>query len=317
MSDVWTSFEHKIWQQLKEHNLDSHDQFILAVSGGLDSRVLLEVFLKLKPQAQFKVAHYHHGPSDDLALVGYRSDAQTMVKSRVAEINKKNVIFFSEKSESYLSSEAKMRASRWDFIQSLKKTNEVIVTAHHLDDSFETMLLKMIRGASVEGLLAFKVWNQEIFRPFLECTKSDLIKYAQANKIKWVSDPSNNEDHYLRNWLRETWLMDLDQKVGQGSKNLAKSLFKINSALSERPILELVYASPSQLSCLSRGWYVSLSKSDQLRSLALFLKKHQIFEFTTGQLEEIRKRLDKNQKDLTFELLGKKWVINASQIMLQ
>jgi len=58
-------------------------------------------------------------------------------------------------------------------------------------------------------------------------------------------------------------------------------------------------------------------QSDQLRGLALFLKSHQIHNFTSGQLEEIKKRLDNNQKDITFEILGKKWVINASQIMLR
>jgi len=317
MSELWAALEHGIWKYLKEYNLDTHDNFILAVSGGLDSMVLLEVFHKLKPRANLKVAHYHHGNSDDQKLEEFRNLSLKTVQHKISTLNKKNIVFYSEKSPGPLVSEEQMRNSRWSFLRSLKKSDEVIVTAHHLDDRFETMLLKMIRGTSVEGFLAFKMWNQEIFRPFLETPKVALIDYAEAHKISWLSDPSNSEDHYLRNWLREKWLVELNQKVNQGSLNLAKSLLRINSALNETPALELVFSPESKSSFLSRRWYVSLSKADQLRCLALYLKKHQIFDFTSGQLEEIRKRLDKNQKDLTFELLGRKWVINASHIMLQ
>lgn len=321
MSEVWTAFEHRIWKSLKEYNLDTRNDFILAVSGGLDSMVLLSVFLKLKPQARIKVAHYHHGAIDNnttnKSQEEYRNRALEIVKHKISNLDKSNVTFCSAKSPDILSSEELMRNSRWSYLRSLKTSDEVFVTAHHLDDRLETMLLKMIRGTGVDGLLLFKTWNQEVFRPFLDISKSDLLEYAEDHKISWVEDPSNTEDHYLRNWLREKWLKELDQKLSHGSENLAKSLLRIIEGLNESQTFELVFASESESRSLSRGWYVSLSKSDQFRSLALFLKKHQIYDFTTGQLEEIRKRLDKNQKDITFELLKRKWVINASQIMLQ
>ncbi|MEK6628212.1 MAG: tRNA lysidine(34) synthetase TilS [Bdellovibrionota bacterium] len=317
MSEVWTALEHQIWKLLKEYNLEAKDEFILAVSGGLDSMVLLSVFLKLKPQAKITVAHYHHGNSGDKIQDEYRNRALAVVKEKVLCLGKVDVKFCSEKSSINLTSEELMRNSRWSYLRSLKTSSEVIATAHHLDDRLETILLKMIRGAGIDGILSFKVWNQEIFRPFLNISKVDLLKYAEDHKITWVEDPSNDEEHYLRNWLREKWLKDLDQKLSQGSTNLAKSLMRIVSELNESQVFELIFYPESESMALSRGWYESLSKSDQLRSLALFLKKHQIFSFTSGQLEEIRKRLDKNQKDITFEILSRKWVINASQIMLQ
>ncbi|MEQ1722847.1 MAG: ATP-binding protein, partial [Pseudobdellovibrio sp.] len=147
--------------------------------------------------------------------------------------------------------------------------------------------------------------------------KSELLDYAQKQNIDWNTDPSNLDESYLRNWIRENWLKQLDEKVNLGSKNLAKSFFRIADLIAEHSTFELEIDEKSDGFALSRGWYVSLSKADQLRALSLYLKKHQIFNFTTGQLEEIRKRLDKNQKDITFELLARKWVINASQIMLQ
>ena len=317
MSSAWTAFEHHVWAFFKEHDLSDHNEFLLAVSGGLDSMVLLELFARLKPQAQIRVAYYHHGFSDDKIHQSYRDQARTVVKKYVENLNRDNFLFISGESESILQSEDEMRKARWAFLRGLEREKELLVTAHHLDDHLETMLLKLIRGTSIDGLTAFKMWNGDIFRPLLSETKVGIAAYAEERGLDWVEDPSNQEQHYLRNWIREKWLKDLNQKVPSGSQNLARSLFKIAAVSLESPSLELELTGDSQSVSLRRQWFMSLSKTDQLRALALFLKKHQIYQFTTGQLEEIRKRLDKNQKDLTFEILGRKWVINASQIMLQ
>jgi tRNA(Ile)-lysidine synthetase-like protein len=312
-----TNFEHQVWKCFKDSDLSLHNNFILCVSGGLDSMVLLEVFAKIKSQSKLQVLHYHHGPCEDLELQKFRDENLKLIKSRVDQLKLVNISFHSRKSEKKLITEEQMREARWDFIKSFKKSDEVIVTAHHLDDRFETILLKMIRGTGVDGFVSFKDWNQEIFRPFLNFSKSELKDFAQKQNINWNRDPSNKDELYLRNWIREKWLKQLDEKVHSGSKNLAKSFFKIADLIENSPTFELVFEGKSNELALSRGWYVSLSKAEQLRALSLYLKKHQIFDFTTGQLEEIRKRLDKNQKDITFSLLARKWVINASQIMLQ
>lgn len=316
MSSTWSPFEHQIWKNLRENGLESHNNFILAVSGGLDSMVLLDVFLRLRPQANVKVAHFHHGLTGNAEQDAFRERALLAVKHKISEIRSPNVVFCCEKSASHLESEDQLRTARWNFLKSLKTSDEVFVTAHHLDDRLETMLLKMLRGTSVDGFLSFKMWNGDVFRPFLDSTKKELGEFADSRKIGWVEDPSNTNEHYLRNWLREKWLKELDEKVDGGSKNLARSLLRIGSSVNENAVFELRFVPDKDQFVLSRQWYVSLSKSDQLRGLALFLKKHQIHSFTTGQLEEIRKRLDKNQKDITFEILGKKWVINASRIVL-
>ena len=316
MSSNWTPFEHQIWKNFKEPALDTHDNFILAVSGGLDSMVLLDVFVRLRPQARLKVAHFHHGPSGNSDQDQFRELALDVVKHKILDLQRENVVFYSEKSTVQYDTEDQMRNARWKFLREIKTSNEVFVTAHHLDDRLETMLLKMLRGTSLDGFLAFKMWNEDIFRPFLNSTKKELVEFADEHKIGWVEDPSNQQDRYLRNWLREKWLKELDEKLEGGSKNLARSLLKIGNAANEKSVFELVLIEDKDQFVLCRQWYVSLSKSDQLRGLALFLKKHQIHSFTSGQLEEIRKRLDKNQKDITFEILGKKWVINASRIVL-
>ncbi len=318
MSEAWTALEHQIWKQLKEHDLTAHDHFILAISGGLDSMVLLEAFLRIKPAANIKVAYYHHGPSDDPEQQDFRKRAGEIVQHKISGLKDGNgqIVFCTAGSPALLQSEDEMRNARWAYLRSLQEDDEIIVTGHHLDDRLETMLLKMIRGTGPEGFAAFKVRSSDVFRPFLETPKDELLKYAQKRELVWIDDPSNKQESYLRNWLREKWLKELDNRVESGSKNLAKSLLKIEAAANEKLSFQLVLDPNEENFVLNRQWYVSLSKTDQLRGLALFLKMHQIHSFTSGQLEEIRKRLDKNQKDFTFELLKKKWVINVSQIVL-
>ncbi|MEQ1723882.1 MAG: tRNA lysidine(34) synthetase TilS, partial [Pseudobdellovibrio sp.] len=196
------NFEHQVWKVFKDAELALHNNFILCISGGLDSMVLLEVFAKIKAQAKIQVLHYHHGATSDLKLQKFRDDNLKLIKSKVDQLKLANIQFHSEISETELTTEEQMREARWAYIKSFKISDEVVVTAHHLDDRFETMLLKMIRGTGVEGFSSFKVWNQEVFRPFLNFSKSELLDYAQKQNIDWNTDPSNLDESYLRNWIR-------------------------------------------------------------------------------------------------------------------
>ncbi len=313
----WTDLEHQSWRQLKELGLSEHNNFVLAISGGLDSMVLLEVFARVKPAAQLKVAYFHHGSCMSDSQKSHRDRAQELVQKKVFSLNKHNITFHTSRSETQLESEEEFRRARWEFLRGLKAANDVLVTAHHLDDHFETLLLKLLRGTALDGFTAFKMWNHDVFRPLLQHTKVELAAYAAERELTWEEDPSNGESHYLRNWVRDVWLKGLDEKIEGGSKNLAKSLMRVVQAADLSGSFELVFEPQGEEKALGRIWYMSLIKANQLRALSLFLKRRQIFDFTGGHLDEIRKRLDKNQKDITFELLGRKWVINASQIMLE
>lgn len=306
----WSNLEHRFWKTLKENNLENSESYLLTISGGLDSMVLLEMMSLVKPNSLLRVAHYHHGESDEPQQKKYRDDVLNLVKQRASQ--SQNIQFLSETSSQKLTSEAEFRQARWDFFRRIRKNNEPILTAHHQDDWAETLVLKLIRGTSLEGISQFKVWNNEILRPFLSFSKSELLNYAQDKGLDWLQDPSNQSDQYLRNWLRESWFKQLEDKVQGGYLNFSKSLIQIASELSPQSRLELV----GDGKILDRKWYDTLSKAEQVKALALFLKKNQLFEFTRGHLEEIQKRLDKNQKDITFVLLERKWVINASQIVL-
>lgn len=317
-SQQWSSFEHLIWKNLTANGLNEKNNFVLAVSGGLDSMVLLEVMLRLKPKANFKVIHYHHGVSGKADLDAFRENCLNVIRKKCEGLLRYSQLkFVHEKADQVLLTEDACRRARWGFIKSQSSAEDVVLTAHHLDDRLETILLKLLRGSSLDGVASFKMWNGQVFRPFLNISKLDLLNYAENNNITWVEDPSNSESDYLRNWIRNEWLRALDQKLDGGRLNLAKSLIRIaDEAIDNDHFAEQLEANVA-LNSINRSWYLSLSRNEQLRCLALILKRQKVFEFTSGHLEEIRKRLDKNQKELTFELLGIKWVINATQVVLQ
>lgn len=312
---AWSNFEHLIWNTLKKHELDLRDEFILAVSGGLDSMAMLEVMQAIKPQAKLIVAYYHHGDTDDEAQKNYRDQCQDLIQKAVT--SNPNIIFKTQKSSAILNSEAEFRDARWSFLNSLQTANQPILTAHHRDDWVETLTLKMIRGVGPDGFLAFKAWDGRVFRPFLECGKADLKQYLDSKNRSFLEDPSNQSLDYLRNWVREIWFPMLDEKNPSGYQNYSRSMLRIQQNLQDANEFSLHFHDENGVSGLDRMWFFSLGETQQLKALAQFLRYNQIFQFTEGQLKEIKKRLDKNQKDLTFTLINIKWVINATQIVLE
>ena len=323
----WTNLEHDAWKLLKLYGLEAEKSYFLAVSGGLDSMVLLHVMQRIRPQAELVIGYYHHGESDSLVLTSFRNQSLDLVQKTCLQYPVNQVRFVTEKSQQTLKSENAFREARWHFFRKQAADNKPILTAHHLDDWIETLTLKLIRGVGPEGFTSFKVWNQEILRPFLETKKSVLLDYAQINSLGWLEDPSNDSSQYLRNWLRNEWFKSLDEKNPSGYENYSRSLLRLCQELEDVPTFELRFFSNTTDSdsiigeknraALDRKWFFSLSETHQMKALALFLRHHSIFNISQGQIAEIQKRLDKNQKDITFEVAHVKWLININQIMLE
>jgi len=166
-------------------------KYIVAVSGGVDSVVLLDTLVN-EPDTQIIVAHFDHGTRPESA-----EDA-AFVRDLAAKYN----LRFETKREELGAevSEAEARERRYAFLQSLAKKHEaMIVTAHHLDDLVETVAINLTRGTGWRGLAVF---HPTIRRPFLDKTKQELIQYAKRNGLPWREDSTNASDKYLRNRIR-------------------------------------------------------------------------------------------------------------------
>jgi len=166
-------------------------KYIVAVSGGVDSVVLLDMMRKAIGH-ELIVAHFDHGIRDDSA-----DDARF-----VTTLASKYGLTYAVKREELgkTASEALARERRYAFLRELAFQHSArIVTAHHLDDLVETVAINLKRGTGWRGLA---VLDSDILRPLIDTPKEQLIKYAQANGLLWHEDSTNASDAYLRNRVR-------------------------------------------------------------------------------------------------------------------
>ena len=166
--------------------------YLLAVSGGVDSVVLLDMFSKANNHAI--VAHVDHG------IRGEESAADARFVKELAK--KYKVPFVSiELGLPPKASEEVARAARYEFLLSeATRFKAMVVTAHHQDDVIETIALNIERGTGWRGLAALN--RLGVVRPLLGFTKQQIYNYAIAHHLEWVEDATNRELVYARNRMR-------------------------------------------------------------------------------------------------------------------
>lgn len=165
---------------------------VVAVSGGIDSVVLLDILVKTS-RHNLVIAHFDHGMRDDSS-----NDAEFVR----ALANKYQLDFFMAREELAGRSEDKARERRYEFLFELcNDLDAQLVTAHHLDDLVETISLNILRGTGWKGLATMS--DSRIMRPLLKRTKSELTEYALKNHLEWVEDETNRQDKYQRNKIRK------------------------------------------------------------------------------------------------------------------
>ena len=167
------------------------DKYVVAVSGGVDSVVLLDILSK-QPNLELIVAHFDHGVRFDSGI-----DAIF-----VAGLAKKYRLPFETKREELGPDvgEDVARTRRYKFLRSIaKKHNAQLVTAHHADDVIETIAINLLRGTGWRGLA---VLDSDVVRLLTRLTKSEIVDYAKHNELVWHDDSTNFENKYLRNRVR-------------------------------------------------------------------------------------------------------------------
>lgn len=181
-------------------------KMVVAVSGGVDSAVLLELIVrKCHNKEDIVVAHFDHG-------IRHGSELDAKFVCELA--SKYGVEFVSEREElGANASEALARKSRYDFLFRVMKENnaDYLITAHHLDDRIETAIINIIRGTGYRGLVSLRN-RRSILRPLLQIPKKDIIIFARDNKLLWRDDPSNKDQSYLRNYVRHTLIPRAESK---------------------------------------------------------------------------------------------------------
>lgn len=210
--------------------LTEGDAVVLGCSGGPDSMALFDVLCKLRKDLNIKIicAHVNH-------KVRKESDDELIWLQKVC--NKNRIIFESMAIDNYgddnFHNEA--RNIRYKFFESVvKKYNaKYLMTAHHGDDLVETVLMRIVRGSTINGYAGFKQEIEKdgytILRPLVYVTKDDILEYDKKNNINFVIDKSNFSDKYTRNRYRKVVLPFLKKE----DKNVHLKFLKYSKALNQ------------------------------------------------------------------------------------
>jgi len=245
-------------QYIKEHGLFSmRDTLLLAVSGGIDSVVLCE--LCNQSAFHFIIAHCN------FSLRGEESDRDAAFVRKLAAsygvpflLKKFDTKAYAESHK--LSIQEAARELRYGWFDGLINNPSILdtasldtlqlladptmpfaprpirhlVTAHHLDDNIETMLMHFFRGTGIHGLRGMLPKQSYIVRPLLFARKQELKQFAEENGLSWVEDSSNALDKYSRNYFRNQ-VIPFVQKIYPEAEN------NLNNNLRRFADMELLY----------------------------------------------------------------------------
>lgn len=202
---------------------------ILTVSGGIDSVVMAHLFHKAGFDSV--IAHVNFG------LRGKESDDDESFVKELADSFQ--FPFFSTRvnTKSYskekgISTQMAARDLRYEWFELVRKEAKAnfIATAHHADDSFETVLLNLVRGTGLSGLKGILPFSGSLIRPLLFATREEIVAYANNNNLSWREDSSNKSNDYKRNLLRNEVLPLLRQLNPSVSRTFTTSSDRLQAA---------------------------------------------------------------------------------------
>jgi tRNA(Ile)-lysidine synthase len=194
-------YEHFIEFINQNNLLKNGDRVLLAISGGMDSMAMAELF-RLSA-FQYAIAHCNFqlrgkaADKDEAFVRSYASDLQLDYFSRKFD----TAAYASQKK---ISVQMAARELRYLWLEEVREQNgyQSVATAHHFNDSIETLFINILRGTGVDGLKGIPKKNQHIIRPLLFATRENIQAFIQKHKLKFREDASNLEVKYMRNRIR-------------------------------------------------------------------------------------------------------------------
>lgn len=253
-------------------------KYVVAVSGGVDSMVLLDMLTRMHGLA-LVVAHFEHGIRED-------SDLDRELVQRAATRYGLPFIYEHGKLGPH-ASEAVAREARYTFLCKAKEQTgaRAIITAHHQDDLIETAVINILRGTGRKGLSSLRS-NNEIVRPLLNVTKARIYDYAAKHQdVTWRTDSTNNSDQYLRNYVRTY----ITKKLDEASR--ASLLQYIQKASETNPILDIILVHAlndhTKDGQLDRRWFVMQPHDVSRELMAAWLRQQAIRDFDRKAIERL------------------------------
>lgn len=188
----------------------SNDKILLTISGGIDSIVMLHLFVNAGYNCGVAHCNFH--------LRGNESDGDEEFVANLSEkyqLPYHKVDFETEKyaSENKLSVQMAARNLRYQWFEEIRQScgYDYIAIAHQKDDEVETFFINLTRGTGIHGLTGIKCKTGKIVRPLLFATRDEIVLYAAGNKFNYREDSSNKSVKYMRNKIRHIILPAFNQ----------------------------------------------------------------------------------------------------------
>lgn len=277
-------------------------KYIVAVSGGVDSVVLLDV-LRQQSGLELVVAHFDHGIRSDSAK-DRKFVEQTAQKYGLEYM-------FAEGHLGKDASEAEARSARYDFLRSVRRQYhaDAIITAHHQDDVFETMLINMIRGTGRLGLSSLRS-TDELLRPFVFTPKASIVQYALDHDISWHEDSTNTSDVYFRNYLRHHIMPRLTPSQRQNLVAIYMNMLSLNPQIDAE--IATLLSQVLYQEGLLRTPFIQLTHAVACEVLAYWLRTKHAVRLERKQIERLVVAVKIAQPGTSYDI-DKRTIMNISR----
>ena len=294
---------------LQALSVSAQNKFIVGLSGGLDSIVLLYALASIVDVNKILAIHVNHKLQADAD--GWEEFCLNVCQSLQVKccIETVNVRDMKEKQTSS-SMEELARNARYAIFEQYVEANNILLTAHHAADQVETLFLQLMRGSGSKGLQSMpinKVFGSGLHvRPFLNVDKKELLVYADEHKIKYIVDKSNADIKFSRNYLRHEVLPVLAKFWPEYQQSILSSIKNLNS---ERQVLldmlENSYSSFFQKGILPIANLLGLDANKKVILFRLWLEQHCVRLPPQVRVEEFLRQLNELRQDTSAEL---KWL---------
>lgn len=307
----------KIDAALNEQARSRH--FLLGLSGGLDSVVLLHAMTRLRERSggslQLRALHINHQLQEQSAT--WAEGCANLCESLAVEFRSVEVTI-----NASAGIENAARQARYGEFESALRENEELLLAHHRDDQMETLLLRLIRGSGSRGLCGIPASRElgggqgrelesepgseqsreqgsdksrgkgrsRLVRPLLEIDREELLVYAEAEKLSWVEDSSNEDESFDRNYCRHTLLPLIEARWPGYRESWSKSAVlarESEALLQELAAMDLADISTASRSVVSRDKLLALSATRRRNVLRFWLAGLGVEELGWHQLHHL------------------------------
>ena len=211
-------------------NLDTSKNYVVALSGGVDSAVLATVVAKQTPNLRSIFVRHNQEHSKELEEVANKIANNLKINHKALDSNLEEN-----------SSETKMRDARYEILYHELDDNEILLTGHTLSDKVETFFINLLRGTRVRGLKSIPNMTPRLKRPLLGISKDNLINYAKENNIEYLDDVTNFDNKIIRNWIRNELIPKVDEKFPGDIEEKISSLITEIESIFETTEIEFKY----------------------------------------------------------------------------